>query len=92
MSLVTAAKSFLIRPRSSTRSRSNGGTKNLSLVKPHKRNSWHVMSRNPGGHFNKASSSRPVRLIHVVGDIHSDTFSRHYGKKEKPLLCWKMKS
>ncbi|GFY70045.1 hypothetical protein TNIN_223221 [Trichonephila inaurata madagascariensis] len=62
MSLATAAKSFLIRPQRSTRSRGNGGTKTLSLIKPQKKASCPVTS---GAISNNAF---------VVGDVHSDTF------------------
>ncbi|GFY56639.1 hypothetical protein TNIN_450131 [Trichonephila inaurata madagascariensis] len=37
------------------------------------------MSGDLGGHFNNALSSR---YSSVVGDVHLDTFSRHYGIEE----------
>ncbi|GFY76926.1 hypothetical protein TNIN_318071 [Trichonephila inaurata madagascariensis] len=55
-----------------------------------------------GAHFNNALSSQPVQPIqvkeryNVVGDVHSDTFFRHYGNEEalnhrrhkKPSVVW----
>ncbi|GFS54125.1 hypothetical protein TNIN_93041 [Trichonephila inaurata madagascariensis] len=67
ISLVTAVNSFLIHPRSSTRSRGNGGTETLSLMKPHKKKSQGVMSGYLGGHFNNVLSSRPVQPIQCCG-------------------------
>ena len=82
-SLVKAAKASLIRSQSSIRSRGNGGTKTLSLTKPHKKKSHGVMSGDLGGHFNNASSSRPVRPIQRCGRC---LFKYH------PTSLWKMKS
>ncbi|GFS78618.1 hypothetical protein TNCV_3148181 [Trichonephila clavipes] len=63
MSLVTAENSFLIHPHSSIRSRGNGETKTLSLIKPHRKRSQGITSGDLGGHLNNAVSSRPIRPI-----------------------------
>ncbi|GFY74576.1 hypothetical protein TNIN_376751 [Trichonephila inaurata madagascariensis] len=60
ISLVTTANSFLIHPRSSTRSRGNGGTKTSSFIKPHKKMSHSVISGD-------ALTSRPDRPIQCCG-------------------------
>jgi len=45
----------------------NGGTKSVSFTNPQKKKSHRVKSGDRGGHRINASSSSPVRLIHLCG-------------------------
>ncbi|GFS50134.1 hypothetical protein TNIN_259771 [Trichonephila inaurata madagascariensis] len=54
--------------------------KGFVFVKPHKKESQNVMSGDLGGHFNNVYHYDQF----VVGDVHSDTFSRYYENEEAP--------
>lgn len=74
MSHATTANSFLIHPRSSTRSPSNGGTKILSLIKLCKKK---LQSPSCPEATLTTLHQDQFDLSNVVGNNYSHTFSRY---------------
>ncbi|GFS62590.1 hypothetical protein TNIN_230391 [Trichonephila inaurata madagascariensis] len=83
MSLVTTANSFLIRPRILAPYLKVMVGQRFSLIKPNKKSHRASGPKTTYAFSRTLYHDNQFDLSKVVGDVHSDTFSRHYGNEEE---------